>query len=806
MKKSLIALLIALLLSLYSYAQGEQNVWIFGDKAGLDFNPATVTPIGNNLTQGYEGTASICDASGQLLFYTNGGWVWNQNHEIMPELTGGNPGYITPIYPTAYPPMMPNLGSWATQPVAITNVPAQPGKYYIFSLAYNGQLFYSMIDMSLNNGMGGIVAGKKGIGLVTGLTEKLTVVKGCNNLWVMVRSKIANEYKAFEVNDTGMVTTPVISNIGSLPVSWYRCGVIKFSPDGTKMAAASGDASALSGGLELYDFDPTTGILSNNVILDSSSTHGYFYGACFSPDNNKLYASTSSFARNGIYYYGKVRQYDLSLATTTAIIASNTTIYTDWAMVNDNIGDLKRGTDGRIYLGSGKPNASNAPAMHRIDFPNNAGLACGFTANAIPLPAGKWSRRGLPNDIALFTPPDTVSTFHKLHICFKDTGTITAESGKNYLWDNGSTQQSIDVTTAGTYIVRYINRDCKYAIDTYKVSFIKLPVLSITAYSCLGKMQGRAWCVPIAGDNTLFSYTWKDNGGNTIRQQSDIPSDTVQGLDVGSYTVHIANNTGCDTSLEFQILSLPIPDVSLVADTVLCKGVVASFTGITDAPIWKWYFGDGQTSNEKNAQNIYYNAGQYTAYFTATNIEGCSDTVRQLITVKELDLKLFADKDLINFGEQVTINSTAPESYRVTEWTPYELLPNQFATWQKVNLDSTTTLTIRGLSDEGCIGVASIEIAVMPRVLMPNAFTPNGDGLNDVFRLSNNGYIFVRNFEIYNRYGQVVYAAFGANATEGWDGTFKGKPCEQGTYFYYINLETKENKTISIKGDVVLLR
>lgn len=806
MKKSFITLVLAILLSAYSYSQGEENVWIFGDKSGLNFNPPTVTTIGNNLSEGYEGTASICDATGQLLFYTNGCWVWNRNHEIMPELTGGNPGYTNPIYPTAYPPMMPYGGSWSTQSAAITNMPGQTGKYYVFSLSVTGQLYYSIIDKSLNNGMGGIAAGKKGIGLATGLMEKLAVVKGCNNLWVMVRSKTANEYKAFEINDTGIVTTPVVSNVGSFPLSWYRCGVIKFSPDGTKMAAASNDPFALSGGLELYDFDRTTGLLSNNVVLDSSSTLGYYYGACFSPDNSKLYASTSSFARNGTYYYGKVRQFDLSMPTVPAVIASNTLIYTDWYMVNDNIGDLKRANDGRIYLGSGNPNTSNIPTMHRINFPNNAGLACGFVANAIPLPAGKWSRRGLPNDIGILAAPDTLSSYNEVNICFTDTAILTAGNGKNYLWNNGSTSQTIPVTTAGVYEVRYINGACQYAIDTYKVNFYKLPELGSNRYSCPGKMQGKAWCRPVPGDNSVFTYTWKDNAGNTIRQYSGSAADTITGLDAGSFTVRITTNMGCDTILEFQVLPLPLPDVALLADTIVCKGVAASFTGITNAAVWQWHFGDGQISNEKQAQNIYYNAGQYTAYFTATNIEGCSDTVRQLIEVKELDIKLYADKQLINFREQVRINSASPEPYTVIDWAPYELFPNQHARWQSVALDSTTSITIRAASDEGCIGEASVTVAVMPNVLMPNAFTPNGDGLNDYFRLSHNGYIFVRKFEVFNRFGQMVYGAYGANAAEGWDGTFNGKPCDVGTYFYYINLETKENQTISLKGDVTLLR
>ena len=786
-----------------TWGQGEQNVWAFGDKAGLDFNTTTPTPVTNNLVPGYEGCASVCNAAGQLLFYTNGLWVWNRYHEIMPELTGGVAGFTNPIYPTAYPPMMPNGAGAATQRVAITSVPAQPGRYYIFSLSEIGQLYYSMIDMSLNTGKGGIVSGKKSIGMATSLYEKLTVINGCNNIWIMTRSRTANEYRAFEVNDTGIVTTPVLSNVGLLPLTWYRCGVIKFSADGTKMAAACDDPFTHSGGLELYDFNTTTGKLSNAKLLDSSSTKGYYYGACFSPDGTKLYASTSSFAYNSVFYYGKVRQFNLSLASLPAIVASNTVVYTDNVYLPDNIGDLKRGKDGKIYFGSDK---ANAATMHRIDLPNNAGSASTVAPNAIIMPYGLRSERGLPNDMAVLPAPDTVGTKHNISVCFRDSVTLTADTGKRYNWSNANTGRKITVTQTGNYVVRYINTSCQYARDTYTVHFYRLPSVTASGYSCAGKKQGTAWAKPKTGDTSTFLYTWKDAGGNLLHQHWSNRGDTLKGLDNGSYFVQITTASGCDTTVHTAILSLPTPVVAMVADSMCCVGVPLSFACTTDAPIWKWQFGDYASSTEFSPQHIYTQTGSYTARFIATNIEGCSDTATKTITIRGLDMHIAADRQLVNMGEWIHLQTAASEPYSVIAWEPAHLFPDQAAIRQTVVMDTTQTFVVTGRSAYGCIGKASVQVAVTPKVFMPNAFSPNNDGVNDRFRPVSTGYIFVRNFEIYNRFGQKVYWGYGTKALEGWDGTFIGQMQDIGTFFYQIDIETKEGSTIALKGDVILIR
>lgn len=165
-----------------------------------------------------------------------------------------------------------------------------------------------------------------------------------------------------------------------------------------------------------------------------------------------------------------------------------------------------------------------------------------------------------------------------------------------------------------------------------------------------------------------------------------------------------------------------------------------------------------------------------------------------------------ADKTLVNRGDVVRLQSSGSEPYSVTSWEPAYLFLNQSAVFQSVILDTSRVFTVHAVSKYGCKAKATVTIDVNPTVFMPNSFTPNGDGLNDRFRPTCSGYVFVRFFGIYNRYGQQVYLGQCSSALDGWDGTYNGAQAELGTYFYQFELETKEGSIIKMKGDVILLR
>ena len=107
----------------------------------------------------------------------------------------------------------------------------------------------------------------------------------------------------------------------------------------------------------------------------------------------------------------------------------------------------------------------------------------------------------------------------------------------------------------------------------------------------------------------------------------------------------------------------------------------------------------------------------------------------------------------------------------------------------------------------GCTDSAHFEVDYDPccQVTLPNAFSPNGDGNNDLFRLIQYGYVTLATFEIYNRWGSQVFNST-ADGT-GWDGKYLGQDCELGTYYYLVRYHCHlKNETILIKGDVTLIR
>lgn len=787
-----------------SYAQGEWNNWIVGTGLSFDFGSGAPQYFNNNMPIMIGASAAISDAAGQLLFYTNGFWVWNRNHHLLPELTNGISGYNSPLAQSiGYPPLMPYTGGHAQQATTIAKVPGSQNMYYVFSLTKGGVLYYSMVDMTLNNGLGGIVNGKKGIYLSHGYTEKMNVVAGCDNIWLVTRAMQSNAYHAFEIRDTGIVTSPVVSVVGELPLPWYHIGSIRFNADGSKMAAACNIGLTQASGLELYDFDKLNGVVSNAQVLDSSTLERRYYGVCFSEDGSKLYASENSFYLHGTYgtfFPGKVRQFDLSLPGAAAVIASNTILFTEFSLLPDRVGDLQRAVDGKIYFSSAY---SNMP-LHVISAPNLPGIAASVLVGVINYPGG-GPRQVMPNNIAIVPVPDTIGHSHDTTACFADSLVLMADSGRHYQWSNGSSSRQLVVHQSGVYTLQFMNRYCELQRDTFNVRFYQFPVLISNGYSCPGSGQGTATLI----SSNQFSYAWYSGIGNDavlIHQEQSGNGAALQGLDTGDYSVRISTQEGCDSTISFRINALPVPEAVIVGDTIICSKKEVSFSYEGDAPQYDWLFSNGAVASSKAVHVTFYDTGYANVRLAVANAEGCRDTAIMPIQVKGLDLQLQASEQLVAKGSSVRLQSRATESYDVLHWQPQELLGNSTAKWQQITLDSSTTFYVTAISADGCEATASVLVEVLTDLRLPNAFTPNGDGKNDRFAPLFRGNALIRKFEVYNRWGQCVYRAWGAAAQEGWDGRFNGKSCDLGTYFYYINVEVQQGKTIEQKGDVILMR
>ena len=374
--KSLI-IMYMLMLSFIGLAQKEANIWYFGCQAGLDFNSGMPVPLTDGELCTDEGVATISDGDGDLLFYTDGITVWNRSHTIM--LNGsGLTGH-----------------SSSTQSGVIVPIPGSPNRYYLFTVGDVGkELAYSEIDMTLDGGLGGIIVGRKNMRLIERAAEKITAVRHANgrDVWVITHRapdpSPTDEFVAYLVTDRGLSPVPVTTNTGSpYSIGANLRGYMKVSTDGSKIAVAIENLLRFESYVDLFDFNNSTGRLSNYNTLVFSGFSYECYGVEFSPNNKLLYVA-SRFNPN-------IYQFDLTVPDIAASRVEITTI--------GDMGALQIGPDQRIYIAQSRPNLIGIRSNHLgiIENPNIRGLGCDFRSDAIFLGRG-FSAAGLPTFIQSF--------------------------------------------------------------------------------------------------------------------------------------------------------------------------------------------------------------------------------------------------------------------------------------------------------------------------------------------------------------------------------------------------------------------
>ncbi|SNZ00273.1 T9SS type B sorting domain-containing protein [Flagellimonas pacifica] len=445
------------LISLFSFAlfgQGETSNWYFGNGAGIKFNnDGTVVPLTNGRINTFEGCASLSDAAGNLLLYTDGIRVYDGNHSLMQNGSGlyGDPS--------------------STQSAIIVQKPQDPNIIYIFTVDTSTfeddpdlGLNYSVVDLSLNGGNGAVIL--KNVNLLEDCSEKISaVVKNCmdNSIWVVVLGTYSggvgrfNTYYAYEISPTGVNATPVKSTFNDLQVVDPR-GYLKFSADGKTLASANS-----SNGLYIYDFDANTGVVSNQQILTITAPNKFPYGIEFSPNQQFLYTHTSNNepANQDGGHSSSLLQFDL---TATDISASEVEI--DRNPIYR--GALQLGQNGKIYRTIAESYIKGTPYLGVIENPNEKGIAANYKHNAISL-NGRNATQGLPPFIQSFFDRVEIvkntdgSTSTSLDICYGEPFNLEVENipGATYNWEkdgnpitNPSNVLAIntaDVTDSGRY-------------------------------------------------------------------------------------------------------------------------------------------------------------------------------------------------------------------------------------------------------------------------------------------------------------------------------------------------------------------
>lgn len=192
-----------------------------------------------------------------------------------------------------------------------------------------------------------------------------------------------------------------------------------------------------------------------------------------------------------------------------------------------------------------------------------------------------------------------------------------------------------------------------------------------------------------------------------------------------------------------------------------------------------------------------------TFYLTATDrAGGCQGTDSITITrypVPELSITP-ASVQLFS-GQSVQLEATGADYY---EWFPKKWLSHAGIANPVASPQEPIEYTVVGYNQYGCNDTAHTRIDIEETLHLPNAFSPNGDGLNDFFAVKNMGYQGVVSFKIYNRWGHMIFETL--NAAQGWDGHIKGRPAEQGVYFYDIRIASRKGLPRQFKGELMLMR
>ncbi len=732
-----------LFLSIFSLmhisAQYEAGHWFFGVHAGMDFTSGAPVPESGSRIDTEEGCSAISNACGDLLLYTDGVTIWNANHQTMLNGTGLNGD------------------ASSTQSGIVVPNPVDDNIYYVFTVdaAFSGPsgsvgMQYSVVDMTLDGGLGGVVTGQKNIRLVNSASEKVTAVISSDgsSVWVLTLAPRTastqapyatigsnlNTFYAFKVTGSGVANTATISTL-ALSISG-GIGYMKASPDGRKIAIANAhedDQSAF-----LLDFNDVTGEVSNPVALPLNMGNSRPYGLEFSPDSSKLYLSD---------WYNKLTQFDLSNNNTATIISTN----------RNYRAALQLGLDGKIYRPYTTAYGAGSNDLSVIERPNEAGTACNYRHRYVQLTSSMEARQGLPPFIQSYfvqvEAPDVTADFlNNLEVesneaiasvdwDFGDGTTMTTFPDNPP--DNTHSQAQHSYDTPGTYTVTAILHLVLGCDVTVTKTVVIPPILDTSLTNiCADNLSGVVSLDLHSYDNDIINlqtnpgtYTvrYYISSDDALSGQNEILTAYTNTTNHDQLYYAITNTTTGTTSYgTFYLTVNPKPEILAVDDYKVCDSdtdglaefdlttKIPEILGSRTNPPYEVKFYPTQTdaeavTNEITTVTNYTNAtpDMETMWYLITNTDtGCTNTgsfnlvVLPLIEINMDDVYLFC------VGQSIQIE--APAGFVSYEWSTGETTQDII-----VNTPGDYTVTVTnadGCSNSKTITVEASDVAVIDRV------------------------------------------------------------------------------------------
>lgn len=515
------------------------SVWYFGQNAGINFNDPATAISGPMDTP--EGTSTISDRNGNVIFYTDGETVWNREGNVMPNGTdiGGNRS--------------------STQSSLIMRFPDDETLFYIFTTeeifdqsGNNSYRFgYAVVDIKEDSGLGDVVIKQKP------LFEKSTErIAGIDESWVVGHEFGTNTFRAYPIVPEG-IGNPVLSSVGSIHSVGNQQdgeGYMAFSPTQDKLAVAINGQNAV----EVFSFADSTGVIDSVARVELTEAP---YGVAFSSSGNYLFASTP----NRIF----------RIRTDTTFAAIESTPPEDFTSGSGpTLGAIQRGPDGQLYVAR-----DGQGSLGRITNPDDTtGRALGYIEDGFPLAGGTTSRLGLPNfaesnatspqppgmaiDGFCLQEPTTLSATGPCGSLDRFEWTIVPTGDTTVIFSSFMENDSLTFTAPGLYDVnlKIFNCDPEPVLDSIATIEISAPPVLDSIPAFVPLCNGSAEVSAASQDTVGLSYLWSPNGETTR---------TVTITEAGRYSVMVSNPAGCVQSMNFDAAPVS-PVVDLGPDRIYC--------------------------------------------------------------------------------------------------------------------------------------------------------------------------------------------------------------------------------------------
>ena len=610
--------------------------WYFGQNAGLDFSGGgTPKPITDGNLSTIEGSSSIANSKGILLFYTDGITIFDKDGKPLKSLDPrDSAATATPI------PLGGNQRS--TQSALIVPKPTCRGCEYLYYVYTTSEirgrkiLNYSVVDMRRNGGKGAIV--EKNVPVSSQGTEQSTSVRNDRDstYWVVTRVFGTNRFEIRHLTRSespGLTTYEGGQKIDSLAQAE---GYIKIGPADTTGGNEGNRPMAVvipgppRNSVDLYTFNDSTGKMTFNRTLQLGPAPPKAYGVEFSPDGESLYVTmladtNADGSLKGSSYIVKydLNQKDSLLTNSRTVVDSSTT---------RQYGSIQIGPDGRLYVA-----IKGSSNLGTIENPNGGLLdSLRFNPGGQTL-GGKNSQLGLPNLVANFndnssgpglaygdTCANEPTVFQISPNCPKLKEAYTLDFGDGTQPKSTTATQPIPhtYTKPGPYYVslRIVTKTsaggiCKDTTIRDTLTIVETPPdINLGADTAICNKKGITLDLKVQAK----VYVWLVSGRLVSRQK------TLKLERPGYYlVVGIAANGGCFKSDTIEVQIKPVPSLDLGPDTVFCYRSAVSLR--VPQQTWnRFAWSDGGTERTTSVSK----AGTYTV--TATNPAGCdnSDTIR----------------------------------------------------------------------------------------------------------------------------------------------------------------------------------